>query len=139
MGDRFSIYAGEPVQRLLEMAGADNRSGRINAIAERYLMIVADELGGISLSKAEWCAVMDANNGTIMDDGIGWQSCWANVMDTPELDEKWGVKHLELGHKLHALSLAGRAAVAEVCQRFWERCELAADEALKQAGVTLKE
>src|SRR5579883_2547022 len=86
MGERMSIYAGEPVQRALASLGRtyeENRSGRLNTVCERYLAMVDDELARLDLSESEWCAIMEANN----DVEIGVEShsshvlLWANVHD----------------------------------------------------------
>jgi hypothetical protein len=66
MAERFSIYAGPPMIDAIKDLGShygENRSGRLNTVCERYRAMVADELARIDLSKNEWCAIMDANNG----------------------------------------------------------------------------
>ena len=140
--NRTSIYVGEPLQRVLDHVGAENRSGRINDIAGRYDAIISDELARLSLTANEWAAIVDANNGTFMHDEYGWRLAFANVQDTPELDAKWGVDRLELARKIGAPSIAMRAAVAEVIERFWSLSSSEGghtrtlDQMLAQCGVT---
>lgn len=141
--NRTTIYLGEPLKRLLDAAGRENRSGRINTMAECYAEIVADELKRLDLSRGEWCAIADANNG-------GWgpfagqgladaQLAWANVADADEnLGEKWGIDHDALIVKLRAMSAAQRIAVYEVVSRFWchpRLNKLSTTEVLQQAGA----
>lgn len=137
--NKLSIYAGPPVRRVLEQANQENRSARLNAVCERYEAIVADELQRVAFTYAEWYAICDVENGTYMGDH-GWQSSWANMMDSPEMDAKWDIDHEHLGSRLRALSLAGRCAVAEVVERFWsspQLNELPNDELLRRAGAPL--
>lgn len=107
-------------------------SGRLNAVVERYSQIVADAMP--EFSRGEWCAIFDANNGTIFDE---WSlmMIWANVADSPELAEKWKVNVGKLVEKLRGLSKAQAAAVTEAIERFWHHSELETDEAIAKAGV----
>lgn len=140
---KASVYLGEPLRAALAATGDDNpdtgnRSGRMNNLAERYNEIVAAHMP--QFTKGEWCAIFDANNGgmglgEIRDILLGW----ANVADSPEMDEKWGVNHLDLARRLRDLSMAARIAVGEATERFWRHCELPTDEALAKAGVKVVE
>lgn len=137
-GERITIYAGPPIRRALEAAG-ENRSLRINAICDRYDTIVVHELAdmGKTFTREEWCAICDVLNGTWLLDN-NWQSCWAEMLDSPEMDEKWGIDHKALGERMHKLSLAGRAAVVDVVERFWSSPNLnqvTHDELLREAGA----
>ena len=74
------------------LAGSENMSVRIEMICGRYLDVVADELHRIPLSKAEWGAALDANNGactSLFGDDFGWRFSWANDADYDEVGEKW--------------------------------------------------
>jgi hypothetical protein len=44
---------------------------------------------------------------------------WANIADSPELDEKWGVDRMSLAAKLRDLGFAEQCSVAEVVRDFW--------------------
>jgi hypothetical protein len=44
---------------------------------------------------------------------------WANIADSPELDEKWGVDRMALAEKVRDLSFAEQCSVAEVVRAFW--------------------
>lgn len=141
MPERVTFYVGEPITALLEQAGADNRSRRLNAVVQRYSAIVAEELSQLRFTRNEWCAICDANNGTMMDDDIGWRHPWANVWDAgDELDEKWEIDRESLVRRMRALNLAGQAAITEVVERFWDRSRQQRTpethtEALRAAGV----
>jgi hypothetical protein len=96
MAERFSIYAGPPLQAALSALGShyeENRSGRVNTVCERYMAMVADELARLDLSKNEWCAIMDANNG--VEQYLGGAAMmpsmlWANVHDSDGLGKNGG-------------------------------------------------
>ncbi len=138
MGERLSVYAGEPLTRLLAFAGASNRSGRLNETADRYLAIVEDELRRMRFSRAEWCAICEAMSSITIDgvtDRLAWGMAWANVADSPGISAKWEIDQEDLARRLRGMSVAAKAAVAEVVARFWERADLAAEAALSQAGV----
>lgn len=134
-GERISIYAGPPIAALL--AGAENRSGRLNDVAERYTAIVADELRRSEFSRGEWCAIMDTLNGVQIEvEGTpDWRFSWAEMADSPEMDQKWGIDHADLARRLKALPTAGKAAVHEAAAAFWRHSDLPTDEALRLAGV----
>lgn len=139
-GERITIYAGDPIRRVLE-ADPENRSGRINEVCQRFDSIIVDELSRMTFSRDEWCAICDVLNGTWLADR-NWQSCWAEMLDSPEMDGKWGIDHKALGWRLHEMSLAGRAAVADVVERFWASPnlnEVTNDELLREAGASWRE
>jgi len=124
MAERFNIYAGPPITRVLEQAGRDNKSGRMNDIAARYDAIITHELARLRLTEKDWCAIVDANNGAVLGDDVGWRSTWANVMDSPELADKWDVNPIALANRLRVLPLPAQAAVTEIVERFWSSPKL---------------
>lgn len=134
MGERITIYAGPPLARAIEATlDDDNRSGRVNNVAERYLDIV--EAVRPRFTRDEWCAVCDALNGVWLNDSVSARLVWANVADTPELGEKWSIDQPALTSRLRALDAAGNWAVIETVQRFWARAHLDTDDALRAAGA----
>lgn len=140
--NRVQVYAGEPMRRLLAATGDESRSARVNSMADRYDAIIRDQLNRMDLTVDEWMAVLDANNGTVLDDGVGWQLCYANVWDSgDELDLKWNINRRHLTARLQAMDAAGRAAVAEVVDRFWgvRRGEATKVELLAACGVVVRE
>jgi hypothetical protein len=142
MTNKFSIYAGAPLIAALDAIGEryeENRSGRINTVAERYMAMVADLIGRLNLSHAEWCAILDANNGVQVYIGaIEFPSMiWANVHDTPGLGEKWAIDQADLVQRLQALPRSSLIAVQEVADRFWSRAEKPTRQALKEAGINV--
>jgi hypothetical protein len=137
---RLSIYSGPPIEAALAcIADEENRSGRLNTICDRYLAMVADELGRLDLSKDEWCAIMDANNGVTVfygePAGLMATGIWANVHDSPELGEKWKIDQAALVGKLQRLPRSTLLAVQEACDRFWSRTEQPTDKALAASGI----
>jgi thiol-disulfide isomerase/thioredoxin len=135
---KISIYAGAPIQRVLEGYG-DNRSGRLNTVAERYAYVVERDCP--ALTEAQWCAVCDALNGYWIDggdSGAGVRLAWAEIEDADRLDglgEKWGVDAHALAVQLRDSTAGQQVAVAEIVQRFWRHADLPAREALAKAGA----
>src|SRR5262245_23531889 len=145
MATQVKFYIGPPMDEALACLGgeyAENRSGRLNTVCERYLLMVRDELSRLDFSRNEWCAILDANNGVEVSMGAGEINAtmlWANVADSPELGGKWQVDQDALVRRLRGLSKSAATAILEVCDRFWSHSELGTDEALDQTGVTIKE
>lgn len=137
---KISIYAGTPLQSVLEGFG-DNRSGRLNTVAERYTYVVERDCP--TLSEAQWCAVCDALNGYWMDagdSGAGVRLAWAEIEDADRLNglgEKWSVDAHALAMQLRDMSAGQQVAVAEVVQRFWAHSALPTREALDKAGAKI--
>ncbi len=119
------------------LAGCDSFSGRLNTIIGRYSRIVADSMP--TFTRGEWCAIFDANNGTLYLDDSSITMAWANVADLPGLDEKWGIDSAALVAKMRRLTTAQAIAVVEANERFWANHEKPTDEALKVAGVRIAE
>ena len=137
---RLSIYAGPPLQRVLE-GHDDNRSGRINTVAERYAYIVSRDCP--ALPEAAWCALCDALNGYWLkgsDSDSGVRLAWAEIEDADRLNglgDKWDIDARALAKMLRNCSAGQQVAVAEVVQRFWRHTDLPADEALLLAGARI--
>lgn len=138
---KISIYAGEPIQQVLD--GHENRSGRLNTVAERYLDIVRRDCP--ALTQAEWCAVCDALASYWMgagDSALSIRMAWAEVVDADRLDglgEKWGVDAAALADRMQRMSAGAQVALAEVVERFWQHRQLPRDEALAKAGARIVE
>ena len=137
---RLSIYAGTPLQRVLE-GHEDNRSGRLNTVAERYAYIVSRDCP--ALTEAAWCAICDALNGYWLkgsDSDSGVRLAWAEIEDADRLNglgDKWDIDARALAKMLRNCSAGQQVAVAEVVQRFWRHTDLPADEALLLAGARI--
>lgn len=137
---RVTIYAGPPIEELLD--GFDgNRSGRLNSVAERYLLIVAAEIGRMDFSAAEWSAIFDVLNGCQIEaaGSPDWRLSWAAVADSPEVNAKWGVSHTSISARLQQLTDAGRAAVWEAAARFWATDGATVPGILAEFGVEFAE
>jgi hypothetical protein len=142
VSERIQIYAGPPIEAALAAVGeADSASGRLNTVAERYLAMVRDELSRINLSRAEWHAIIDANNGVEIYIGSGrWPESmvWANVHDSRGLGDKWGIDQSALVAKLQAMPRSALIAVQEVIDRVWAHYQRPTDEVLAECGVTIE-
>jgi hypothetical protein len=144
MEKRITIYTAPPLEAALNALGAgyrESRSGRIATIAERYMAMVADELDRLDLTRAEWLAILDANNGVAIyvGDSLPASMIWANVADTRGLGAKWGVDQDALVKRLRALPRSTLIAIVEACDRFWSRSTEPTEQALAAAGIKPKE
>lgn len=135
MGEKLSIYAGEPMARVL-VGHDENRSGRINTVCDRYLSIVAEH--GPTLRLAEWCAACDALNGAWMSDEASIRFMWAEIADCEGLGDKWGIDQPALTERIRELPLAAKVAMMEVVERFWGRTDLSTADALALAGAKIQ-
>ena len=116
--NKISIYAGEPITKALQHC--DNRSQRINAIAERYLYLCRVSVP--TLTVPEWSYLIDVLNGHCAEPiELSARSIGLMVRDAaPDgLPEKWGVEAAQLAAKMEALPVAGGVAVLELAEQFW--------------------
>ncbi len=139
MSKRASIYLSSKTMSILDVSKDDSLSGMINLIVGRYNEIVWRSMP--ALTRNEWCAIMDANNGTIINDDSHFDESptmlWANVADSQGLDEKWNIDSKKLVAKMRAWSNAEGFAAIDAVGKFWKHCDLATDDALKKAGVRI--
>lgn len=145
MARKISIYAGAPIEAALaDLAGGygENRSGRLNTMAQRYRDMVADELARLDLTRAEWCALLDANNAMgLHDDAAGPTPpviIWANIADSRSLDKKWDIDQDALVRKVRVLPRSTLVAIVEACARYWSRDRMDPDAALAESGINPK-
>jgi hypothetical protein len=116
MSSRKTIYLTDDSEKII--GSSDSLSGRINSIIGRYEKVTTDSMPAFTAQ--EWCAICDANNGTIVDDQPQSVSyMWANIADSPELDEKWKIDRMSLAEKVRDLSFAEQCSIAEVVRAFW--------------------
>jgi len=146
MAERFSIYAGPPVIEALSALGpryAENRSGRLNTVCDRYNALMQAELRNMPFTRAQWCMIMDCNNGMELSTGAALMSAsmvWANIHDADSsMSEKWGTDRDELARTIQAMPRGSQFALLEAIDRFWSRAEEPTDEAFKAAGITPRE
>lgn len=135
MAERKTIYLPDHVAAFF----ADARhglSGRIAAVVDRYARICHDHLP--ELTRSQWCAICDANNGLddMGDSSHGsWWFMWANVADSQGLGDKWKIDQDELIATMRAWSTAQTIAAYEAVRTFWVHHEKETDEALALAGM----
>ena len=134
-----SVYFGAPIDTLLNLVGSDNVSGALNSAVNRYLAIMDDHRP--KFSRAEWCAICDMLNGTMMDDEMWMRRggrLLAMEMQDSEPDglyEKWEIDGPALAEKLAALDTAAALSVMHVATVFWAHSDMDTDEALALAGI----
>lgn len=117
----------------------DPESGRreytaaINGSIRRYAALIergASELDAV-LSREEWNALADANNGCAdlydyIEGGPATSPLlmfWANVQDSEGLGAKWGIDQRGLVKKLKALAPHHGEAILAAVRWFWQHCE----------------
>lgn len=147
MARKLSIYLGDQALKVIEKTAVIHHngerelsvSGRINSICTRYGELISRHMPAFTL--AEWCAVCDANNGSILDDFPSTVSLlWANVADSEGIGHKWEIDPAKLIKKMRGLDFAESMAVAEVVQRFWADCSQLDNAAwLKECGAKMIE
>lgn len=137
--NKHSIYLGEPMRALLlRRADGDSITASVNGAVARYLAVCRRSVP--DLSRAEWCAILDALSGygLVLDDGddLAIRGIPLEVADAERLraiGEKWDVDGEALAQRVAALSFAELAAVGEVAHAFWAHREEPTDEALRRA------
>lgn len=101
----------------------------------RYYALIGEAKRTLSLSRNELCATMDACNGLHLVDDIRWRYLWADVADTPDLGDKWGIDRDALVAKLRAMTPLQLIALADAIEIFWAHTQSDTDDALRIAGV----
>jgi hypothetical protein len=134
MPKRISVYAGKPIEDVL-LGYDDNRSGRLNQVAESYLEMV--KCLTPEMTEPEWSAVVDALNGYWMDEALALRYAWAEIADTKGLGKKWGVDQEALSGRIRSLTDAELIALREVIKRLWRHSDLTGPAALQAAGARI--
>lgn len=138
--NRLRLVAGPPLRAALAATGNEYPTGRVNAVAERYLAMI--EAVRPVFGRQEWLAIFDALNGVGHDDFRAgedaprvpaWAGIAAEIIDARGLGEHWGIDQAALARKVHALPEPARIAIVETAQRFWALCDLPDSEALHLA------
>jgi hypothetical protein len=100
---RHNIYSAPSLAAALACLGSlyeKNSSGRVHAVCERYLAMVEDELARVGLSRAEWYAIIDANEDDAAYLPMRPNTIWSNVRAAPGLGAKWHVDQEALARHL---------------------------------------
>ena len=117
MAEKFAIYAGEPLALVLQ--GYEHaRSARVNTVAAEWLAMVADLAP--TLTEPQWMAVLDALNGTALNDDAALRHAWAEVQESEGLGEKWAIDQAALTAVIKALDRLRLFALREIVARYWE-------------------
>jgi len=136
---RRPVYCGEPILQLISAVGGEEKfSSVINSALQRYLQIIRDHQP--DLSRAEWMAIFDVMNGTLIDNiwlSKGGRLIAMELEDSIGLGEKWGADIPALCAKLVALNTAESVAVVHATEVFWAHAEKDTEEALSAAVVRL--
>lgn len=123
--------------------GLESFSGRVGFLITAGVAAASEACP--ALTRNEWLALADANNGTVLDYSIGYEhpisGVTLNLYDSaPELDEKWGISCADLARRIRGMPLVEQLAIFEVVRRFW-RTEaegvVGRDDFLQRAGANV--
>lgn len=142
---RVTVHVAEDVQQFVTIAGTGRRSdgsegsswsARVSELAGRMQYIVRACLP--EFTRAEWCAIFDANNGGPFPEcepELIKSSFWANVQDARGLAAKWQVDTESIVAKLQAMTPAQSIAIGEAARFFWDNCHEETDWLFDQLGI----
>jgi hypothetical protein len=136
MAQKITTYVGEPMAALLG-GWDDQRSARLNQVCADYRDVVREHMP--ALTRAEWCAVMDATNGLFAtnDAGATRRFVWAEIEDCEGLGEKWEVNQTALARQVRRMSTVELVALIEASRVFWSHSELPSAEAMTRSGCRI--
>lgn len=98
----------------------------------RYYALLERSLATVQLTEAEANALCDANNMSGFEEALPASMLWANVLDTPGLETKWGIETDLLVSKVRSLSPLQSTAVMDAIERFWVHSE---DSTVQSVGL----
>lgn len=136
--DRFTVYVGEPLAAA--MVGFESaRSARVNLVADAYRAFVEDNTPALPVT--EWCAVVDAANGYVMNDMAALGLLWATISDSAEdgVGEKWGVDVESLAQRVRRMRASELLALREIIARFNNATGESYEAKLRHAGARFAE
>jgi len=118
----------------------------LGSVAERdlrrYHALLAHELERVDLSRPEALLIIDALNGSRLDEA-SYRLLWAEVDDAVRLDglgAKWGVAGPPLVEKLRALTPGQAMALLDATERFFATDDGSPpDERLASVGLTRRD
>lgn len=109
-----------------------------NESQSEQLRVAYEELVMLELqvfSRDELCALLDANNGTVLGYGGGWQWFHYNLEDSKGIAEKWSIDVPKLSEKYQALERDCKYRLAQLTIEFWSRCDEPTDALLIDLGL----
>lgn len=138
---KISVHVGPPLAEAFAATRDDapdgNRSGRINALAERYMATATAGIRAARFTSAEWQAMfavieqMGRRNATVPEiDALA-----ARVADAAEVVSKWDVDVAALVSRLAAMTTRERIEIMEAAERFLSRKVDDVAVAMAAAGV----
>ena len=135
---KFSIYAGDHLRAVLE--GHDNRSGRLNDVAELFALVVERDCP--EMSEPQWvavCAALSLDTHLASMARLGW--AWVPLAACLDgLGDKWGINAFSLAERLRNSTTGQMVAVAEIVDRYRRHMQkpgMTAPEALRLAGARI--
>lgn len=121
-------------------ARGDNRNQTADRDLARYYALLDRELATLNLTPDEALAVLDALNGTWLDEHA-IPLLWADIEDAirlDALDEKWSLDGPALLAKLKRLTFGQAFALADAAERWWRlpaEAHASRSSALREVGL----
>lgn len=118
MATKQGIYFGDAAETLL----GEISSKTVNRALDRYAEIMRRERVEKLFSDAEWSALRDMLNGTILEPAGMIRGSLAQGWDDSIEDgiaEKWGVDPASMADKLRALTYPQEVAVIHSVEQWW--------------------
>ena len=102
---------------------------------------VKTQLASFPMTRAEACALCDANNGAMLFGPFFLGGLSANIQDTPAaaLSEKWACDAMALSQRIFRADRGTQFALTVACADFWRISGAELDDALRDAGFTIQE
>lgn len=124
---------------LLEARSSDAISVNVAAKRDldRYYTLLGDAMAGLRgiFTLEEGAVVMQACRNFTVDGGGPWRLLWAQVADSQEVCETWGVDRDALVAKVRNLSLVSVAALVDAAERLWGQTSGDMDKRLREVGL----
>lgn len=124
-----TTYYSDDIATIINVKKKDveSFSGRVGFLVSAAAGIAAASSPELSVN--EWCAIADANNGSLFAYEQGPEAVVRgvihNVFDYAYAgDQQWGISCQDLARKLSALTFPEQLAVFEIARGFWTRKEV---------------
>lgn len=124
-----TTYYSDDVATILnvEPGGVESFSARVGFLISAAAGIAAASSPELSVN--EWCAIADANSGSLFAYEQGPEAVVRGVIHNTfdyayTGDEQWKISCQDLARKLSALTFAQQLAVFEIARGFWTRKEV---------------
>ena len=124
-----TTYYPDAVEAIINVApdGVESFSGRVGFLIASAARVAAENAPELTVN--EWCALVDANNGSLYSyeqgPAVVVRGIIHNVFDNADPgNAQWGISCEDLARKLGAMPFVQQLAVFEFVRGFWTRKEV---------------